>query len=90
MLLQGDPSGAFIITCQPPREAHFDYWINRARESDEFPSWRDETANGFPSVNTYTITGLDVDVCYKIRLRARYNGSADDWAEAKGKISGAC
>ena len=36
------------------------------------------------------ITGLSADVCYKVRVRARYGGSAGDWTEAQGKINGAC
>ena len=88
--MQGDPSGAFIVTWQPPREAPVDYRINWAREGEDFPTWTDLSANAYPLVNTYTVTGLEIDVCYKFRLRARYGGSAGDWTEVKGKISGAC
>ena len=36
------------------------------------------------------ITGLSSDVCYKVRVRARYGGSAGDWTEVKGKLNGSC
>ena len=41
-------------------------------------------------MNADTITGLAADVCYKVRVRARYGGSAGDWTEVKGKINGSC
>ena len=90
VILQGDPSGAFIVTWQPPREAPVDYRVNWARKGEDFPTWTDLSANAYPLVNTYTVTGLEIDVCYKFRLRARYGGSAGDWTEVQGKISGAC
>ena len=48
------------------------------------------SGNAFPVANAYTIAGLDLDVCYKVRVRARYGGSAGGWIEAQGKINGAC
>ena len=67
-----------------------DYRISRARDGEDYPSWRDTNGNGYPVANAYTINGLDVNACYKVRVRARYDGSAGGWIEVQGRISGAC
>ena len=90
VVLQGDPNGAIDLSWQPPRESPVDYRVNWARANEDFPTWTDLSANKFPTVNSYTITGLESDVCYKVRLRARYGGTAGPWLEARGKINGAC
>ena len=70
VILQGDPSGAFTMTWQTPREAPVDNRINWARESEGYPTWTDLSANAFALFNIDTVTGLQTDVCYKFRLRA--------------------
>ena len=89
-MLNGDPNGAIDVNWSVPSEFPVDYRINWAAEGEGYPSWTDSNGNAFPAVNTYTITGLDLDVCYKVRVRARYGGSAGGWTEAQGKINGAC
>ena len=90
VVLNGDPNGAIDVNWSVPSEYPVDYRINWAEEDEGYPSWTDSSGNAFPAVNTYTITGLTADVCYKVRVRARYGGSAGDWTEAQGKINGAC
>ena len=90
VVLNGDPNGAYDVSWPVPSDYPVDYRINWAAESDGYPSWKDSSGNAFPAVNAYTITGLAVDVCYKVRVRARYSGSAGDWTEVKGKINGSC
>ena len=90
VILQGDPNGAIDLSWQAPRESPVDYRVNWARADEDFPTWTDLSANKFPTVNSYTITGLESDVCYKVRLRARYGGTAGPWLEVRGKINGAC
>ncbi len=90
VVLNGDPNGAFDVSWPVPSDYPVDYRINWAAESDGYPSRTDSSGNAFPVTNAYTIKGLAVDVCYKVRVRARYGGSAGDWIEAKGKINGAC
>ena len=88
--LNGDPNGAYDVSWPVPSEYPVDYRINWAADSGDYPTWTDLSGNAFPTVNAYTITGLAVDVCYKVRVRARYGGSAGDWTEVKGKINGSC
>ena len=90
VVLDGDPNGALDVSWPVPSEFPVDYRINWAVESGDYPTWTDMSGNAFPAVNAYTITGLDLDVCYKVRVRARYGGSAGDWIEVKGKINGSC
>ena len=90
VVLSGDPNGALDVSWPVPSEYPVDYRINWAVEGEGYPTWTDMSGNAFPTVNAYTITGLDLDVCYKVRVRARYGGSAGDWIEVKGKINGSC
>ena len=90
VVLNGDPNGAYDVSWPVPSDYPVDYRINWAAESDGYPSWTDSSGNAFPAVNAYTIAGLELDVCYKVRVRARYNGRAGDWIEVKGKINGSC
>ena len=90
VVLNGDPNGAIDVGWSVPSEYPVDYRINWAAEGEGYPSWTDSNGNAFPVANAYTIAGLDLDVCYKVRVRARYGGSAGGWIEAQGKINGAC
>ena len=90
VVLNGDPNGAIDVSWPVPSEFPVDYRINWAVEGEGYPSWTDSSGNAFPAVNADTITGLAADVCYKVRVRARYGGSAGDWTEVKGKINGSC
>ena len=64
-----------------PSETPHDYRISWAKVGESFPSWRDDHGNAYPTSPSYTITGLDEGVRYKVKVRARYNGSAGDWTE---------
>ena len=88
VVLNGDPNGAIDVSWPVPSEFPVDYRINWAVEGENYPTWTDSDSSGnaFPAVDAYTITGLAADVCYKVRVRARYGGSAGDWTEVKGKI----
>ena len=90
VVLNGDPDGAIDVSWSVPSEFPVDYRINWAEEGEGYPSWTDSSGNAFPVANAYTIAGLDLDVCYKVRVRARYGGSAGGWIEAQGKINGSC
>ena len=88
--LQGDPNGAFDVSWTVPTDKPVDYRISWAVNGEDYLSWRDSSGNEYPVANAYTVTGLDVNVCYKVRVRSRYDGSAGGWTEVKGKINGAC
>ena len=48
---------------------------------DNFRTWTDLSGNAFPTSPSYTISGLEGGVRYKVRLRARYHeGGPGDWS----------
>ena len=71
-----------------PSETPHDYRINWAKVGESFPTWTDLSGNAFPTNSSYTITGLDGTASYKIRVRARYQGSAGPWIEIEVGGSG--
>ena len=92
VLAQGDPRalgavhlsspapGVIEASWGAPSETAYDYRISWAPVGEEYRSWRDNNFNGYPSDPAYTIRGLREGVRYKLRLRARYNGSAGPWS----------
>ena len=72
--------GEITVTWDAPSSAPRDYRINWAPDGENFPSWRNSSGNAFPTSASYTITGLDQGVTYKIRVRARYDGPNGGWA----------
>ena len=86
----GDPNGTLDVNWTVPSEFPVDYRINWAEKDEPYPTWTDLSGNAFPTVNAHMITGLSPDVCYKVRVRARYGGSAGGWIEVASKINGSC
>ena len=86
----GDPNGTLDVNWTVPSEFPVDYRINWAEKDEPYPTWTDLSGNAFPTVNAHMITGLSPDVCYKVRVRARYGGSAGGWTEVESKINGSC
>ena len=72
--------GEIAVTWDAPSSAPRDYRINWAPDGENFPSRRNSSGNAFPTSASYTITGLDQGVTYKIRVRARYDGPNGGWA----------
>ena len=63
-----------------------DHRVNWAKSNEDFPTWTDTGGNAFPPGTSYTISGLDEGVEYKVHVRARYSGeSAGPWS-AKVRI----
>ena len=49
-----------------------DYRVVWAESEAPWPSWRDKHGNAYPTSSSYTVTGLDDDTSYKIRIRSRF------------------
>ena len=64
-----------------PTETPRDYRISWARVGDNFLTWTDTSSNAFPTSPSYTITGLDQGVRYKVRVRARFDGPPGSWSD---------
>ena len=65
-----------------PSDTPKDYRVSWAKDGESFKAWTDLSANAFPTSPSYTITGLDAGVRYKVMLRARYHqGGSGDWSD---------
>ena len=79
--LVSNQPGVLEASWDVPSETPHDYRISWAKVGESFRTWTDLSGNAFPTSPSYTITGLDAGVRYKVRVRARYNGSSGDWTE---------
>ena len=79
--VESNQPGELQLSWDAPTEAPLDYHINWARADEEFPSGSDERGNAYPATPSYLITGLDEGVSYKVRVRARYDGSEGGWSD---------
>ena len=76
VVIESNANGEAAVTWDPPTDDPHDYRINWTEADQEgFPSYTEDYGNAYPIEPTYTITDLTPGVRYKIRLRARYNGS---------------
>ena len=73
--------GELEVSWDAPAETPRDYRISWARVGESFLTWTDLSGNAFPTSSSYTITGLEEGVRYKVKVRARYNGSSGSWTE---------
>ena len=59
-----------------------DYRISWTKQGEDYPSLTDTSRNAYPVWSTHTITGLEDDTTYKIRVRSRFNGSTPgNWSD---------
>ena len=79
--LESTQPGELEVTWDVPTETPHDYRLSWARVGESFRTWTDVSGNAFPTSPSYTITGLDEGVRYKVKVRARYNGTSGDWSE---------
>ena len=73
--------GELEVSWDAPAETPRDYRISWARVGESFLTWTDLSGNAFPTSASYTITGLEEGVRYKVKVRARFNGSSGPWTE---------
>ncbi len=74
LALASSEPGELEVTWDVPTEPPVDYRVSWARDDENFKTWTDLTGNAFPTTNSYTVTGLDGGVRYKVQVRARYQG----------------
>ena len=76
-----------------PNATPTDYHVNWAKSTEDYPADTAEAGNDHPTDTTLTLTGLDFDTDYNIRVRARYTDgeNADSpwngpWTETTAQV----
>ena len=83
MRLESNRTGVIAVAWDPPTKKPHEYRLTWARVSENFPSRGSSDGNAFPRSPSYTITGLDEGVRYKVKVRARYLGGNNvPWSDA--------
>ena len=81
LTLSSTESGVIEAVWNAPGETPADYRISWAKTGESFRTWTDLTGNAFPTGTSHTISNLDEGDEYKVKVRARYGGSAGDWSD---------
>ena len=95
LTLTSDSPGTLAVSWDAPDTSPSDYRVNWARADEGYPAWTSDEGNRHPEGTSVELTGLDQDVEYKVRVRARYHKGeyADDpwsgpWADARLTVAG--
>ena len=70
-----DNAGQLLLTWQAPAAPNADptdYHLNWAKSAEDYPADTAEAGNAHPTGTTHTLTGLEYDIQYNIRVRVRY------------------
>ena len=91
-----DDTGQLLLTWEAPAAPNAtptDYHVNWAKSSEDYPADTAPDGNDHPTDTTLTLTGLDFDTDYNIRVRARYtDGENTDspwngpWTETTAQV----
>ena len=88
--VESNQAGELEVSWDAPTATPREYRIMWARVDESFPSYRDNYGNAYPTSASYTITGLDEGVRYKVKVRARYDDNPGDWsAQAEAVVAAA-
>ena len=78
-------AGQLLLTWEAPAAPNADptdYHVNWAKSTEEYPANTAEAGNAHPSDTTLTLTVLEFDTDYNVRVRARYSdgeNAASPW-----------
>ena len=91
-----DANGQLLLTWEAPAAPNAtptDYHVKWAKSTEDYPADTAEAGNDHPTDTTLTLTGLDFDTDYNIRVRARYTDgeNADSpwngpWTETTAQV----
>ena len=81
LTLSSTESGVIEAVWNAPGETPTDYRISWAKTGESFRTWTDLTGNAFPTGTSHTISDLEDGAEYKVKVRARYDGTAGDWSD---------
>ena len=80
-----DAAGQLLLTWEAPAAPNADptdYHVNWAKSTEEYPANTAEAGNAHPTDTTLTLTVLEFDTDYNVRVRARYSdgeNAASPW-----------
>ena len=96
-LTAADDTGQLLLTWTTPRAPNADptdYHVNWAKSTEDYPADTAEADNDHPTDTTLTLTGLDFDTDYNIRVRARYTDGENvdspwngPWTETTAQVN---
>ena len=91
-----DDTGQLVLTWEAPAAPNAtptDYHVNWAKSTEDYPADTASDGNDHPTNTTLTLTSLDFDTDYNIRVRARYTDgeNADSpwngpWTETTAQV----
>ena len=97
LTLTSDAPGALTVSWDAASPTPTDYRVDWAKSDEGYKSWKVDEGHKYPapSATTATITDLDHDTEYKIRMRARYykgehmgNSWGGPWGTATITVAG--
>ncbi len=91
-----DDTGQLVLTWGSPAAPNAtptDYHVNWAKSAEDYPADTAEAGNAHPTTTTHTLTGLEYDTDYNVRVRAHYSDgeNADSpwngpWTETTAQV----
>ena len=97
LTLTSDSPGTLTVSWDAANPTPTDYRVDWAKSTESYQSWKVDEGHVYPvaTATSTTITGLEHDTEYKIRLRARYYRGEHEgkswggpWAEATITVAG--
>ena len=97
LTLTSDSPGTLTVSWDAANPTPTDYRVDWAKSPESYQSWKVDEGHVYPvaTATSTTITGLEHDTEYKIRLRARYYRGEHEgkswggpWAEATITVAG--
>ena len=81
LTLTSDEPGTLTIRWDAANTAPKDYRVRWAKVGDGFNPPDDKNWNAYLTETSYTITGLEPGVQYRVQVGARYSESPTQWSE---------
>ena len=91
-----DDAGQLVLSWSAPAAPNAtptDYHVNWAKTTEDYPADTAEAGNAHPDSTTHTLSGLNYDTDYKIRVRARYTDGENantpwngPWTETSAQV----
>ena len=74
LTLASDTPGTLTVSWDAASPTPTDYRVDWAKSDEDYQSWKVDDGHKYlaPTINAVTITNLEHDTEYKIRMRARY------------------